>query len=318
MGVLVSTPVAMVGVWGGLVPGAHAAPNPTRGAEARSTTAASGASAGVRGTQQLAVLLTVHRAFRAPRTSAPIVARVGARRPITDERTTLPVIGRAKGRGGDGWIEVMLPGRPNGHTGWIARQRTRATQTNWHILIDISRRRVHVYRHGRLVRAFEAVVGKPSTPTPAGNYFVEETVKMPTTEAGGPYALALSARSNVLQEFAGGPGQIAIHGRDNLGGTLGQAVSHGCIRLATPAITWLAQRITPGTPVTITPSQNQRKHPRTRARQPRLASQTRPEHAPRTRNAMPERPPTAGIAYRVLWAPLRRSFLTGHNTPGPA
>jgi len=54
-----------------------------------------------------------------------------------------------------------------------------------------------------------------------------------------------------LQEFEGGPGQIAIHGRDDLGGTLGAAESHGCIRLATASIDWLSTRIGPGTPVTI-------------------------------------------------------------------
>ncbi|HLW95544.1 MAG TPA: L,D-transpeptidase, partial [Solirubrobacteraceae bacterium] len=67
-----------------------------------------------------------------------------------------------------------------------------------------------------------------------------------------PYALALSARSNALQEFDGGPGQIALHGVGNIGGVPGTAVSHGCIRLATPAITWLAMHITPGVAVTIT------------------------------------------------------------------
>lgn len=70
-------------------------------------------------------------------------------------------------------------------------------------------------------------------------------------EPGGPYALALSARSNVLQEFDGGSGQIALHGRDALGGTLGAAESHGCVRLATASIAWLAQRIGPGVPVRI-------------------------------------------------------------------
>jgi lipoprotein-anchoring transpeptidase ErfK/SrfK len=94
-------------------------------------------------------------------------------------------------------------------------------------------------------------VGKPSTPTPTGQFFVEETLQMPASEAGGPYALALSARSNVLQEFEGGPGQIAIHGRENLGGMLGTAASHGCVRLATASIDWLSARIVPGTPVTI-------------------------------------------------------------------
>jgi lipoprotein-anchoring transpeptidase ErfK/SrfK len=74
---------------------------------------------------------------------------------------------------------------------------------------------------------------------------------MTASEPGGPYALALSARSNALQEFEGGPGQIALHGRDNLGGVLGAAESHGCVRLSTQSIDWLAQRIGPGVPVTI-------------------------------------------------------------------
>lgn len=95
------------------------------------------------------------------------------------------------------------------------------------------------------------MVGKPSTPTPTGRFFVEETVQMQAGEPGGPSALALSARSNALQEFEGGPGQIAIHGRNNLGGTLGTAASHGCIRLATASIDWLATHIGPGIPVTI-------------------------------------------------------------------
>ena len=72
------------------------------------------------------------------------------------------------------------------------------------------------------------------------------------SSAGAPFALALSARSNVLQEFEGGPGQIAIHGVANLGGTPGTAVSHGCVRLANPGIRWLAARIEPGVPVAIT------------------------------------------------------------------
>jgi lipoprotein-anchoring transpeptidase ErfK/SrfK len=161
------------------------------------------------------------------------------------------VIGEANGSGSTRWLEVMLPGRPNGLTGWIARGGTSELVTNWHIVVNTSDRLVWVYFHGSLTKTFQAVVGKPSTPTPTGNFFVEETVIMPASVAGGPFALALSARSNVLQEFDGGPGQVAIHGRDSLGGTLGTAASHGCIRLATEAITWLAARIVPGVPVTI-------------------------------------------------------------------
>ena len=77
-------------------------------------------------------------------------------------------------------------------------------------------------------------------------------IKLRARDAGAPFALALSARSNVLQEFNGGPGQIGLHGLSNVGGVLGTAVSHGCIRLANATMRWLVHRISPGVPVTIT------------------------------------------------------------------
>jgi lipoprotein-anchoring transpeptidase ErfK/SrfK len=202
-------------------------------------------------TQRLAVLLTAHRAYRELGARSPQVLFVPANRPITGEQTTLPVIGRSTGPGGARWLHVMLPGRPDGSTGWIAQDGTRELITGWRIIVDLTARRLRVYHNGHTARTFRAVIGKPSTPTPTGQFFVEETVQMPVGHPGGPFALALSARSNVLQKFEGGPGQIAIHGREDLGGTLGAAESHGCIRLATPSIDWLAARIGPGTPVKI-------------------------------------------------------------------
>jgi len=196
-------------------------------------------------------LLSAHGVHHAPEARSPQVSILATTRPITGERTSLPVIGHATGPGRVRWLQVMLPGRPDGSTGWIARQGTRELVTGWRILVDLVARRVGVYRDGRMLRTFRAVIGKPSTPTPTGEFFVEETVQMAPGQAGGPYALALSARSNVLQTFEGGTGQIGIHGRDDLGGTLGAAESHGCIRLATASIDWLAARIGPGTPVLI-------------------------------------------------------------------
>jgi lipoprotein-anchoring transpeptidase ErfK/SrfK len=145
----------------------------------------------------------------------------------------------------------MLPGRPNGLSGWIKQGGTSERITPWHIVVSLPARRMWIYDDGRLRRTFSAVVGKPSTPTPTGNFFVQETVILGPSRPGGPLALALSARSDALSRFDGGPGQIAIHGRDLLGGTLGQAQSHGCMRLATTAIRWLAAHIGPGVPVTI-------------------------------------------------------------------
>ncbi len=204
-------------------------------------------------TQRLALLLSSHKVHSAPAARSQVVAQVAAQRPITGESTALPVIGRSTTSNGVVWLHVMLPGRPNGSSGWIAQRGTRRLVTGWRLSVDLRTRRVRVYRDGRLLRSFRAVVGKPSTPTPTGEFFVEETLQMYAGEPGGPYALALSARSDALQEFEGGPGQIALHGRDGLGGTLGSAESHGCVRVDTASIDWLAARIGPGTPVTIFP-----------------------------------------------------------------
>jgi lipoprotein-anchoring transpeptidase ErfK/SrfK len=200
--------------------------------------------------QELVVLLAAHAVVAKPGTPAQ-VGIVRARRPITARQTVLPVVGKRITRDGVHWLRVRVPGRPNGMTGWIRQRATVPVTTSWHLVIRTAVRRVLVYRRGRLARTFAAVVGKPSTPTPHGQFFVEESVRMPLGSAGAPFALALSARSNVLQEFEGGPGQIAIHGIMNLGGTPGTAVSHGCVRLGDADIRWLAEHIAPGVPVTI-------------------------------------------------------------------
>jgi len=205
----------------------------------------------VQATQELVVLLSAHHAYRSPDAQSPQVAVVAVRRPITGEPTTLPVLSRFIGAHRLRWLLVMLPGRPNGSTGWIAERGTSPLVTPWRIGVDLTARLVIVYRDGSVAREFRAVVGKPSTPTPTGAFFVEESVRMPVGQAGGPYALALSARSNVLQEFEGGPGQVAIHGSVNLDAPLGTAASFGCIRLSNSSVDWLSRRIGPGTPVTI-------------------------------------------------------------------
>ena len=215
------------------------------------TTARPAAASTVRPGQQLAALVTAHTARRAPRQSSPAVRNIASRRPITGEQTVLPVTGRATDSRGRRWLRVRLPGRPNGGLGWIKQHGTLARTTSWHLVVELGHRKLTIYHLGRPVGSFLAVVGKPATPTPTGEFFVEETVALPPRAAGAPFALALSARSDVLREFEGGPGQIALHGLAHVGGIPGTAFSHGCIRLATTAISWLASRVGPGVPVTI-------------------------------------------------------------------
>ena len=204
----------------------------------------------------MAVLDTSHTVRSRPSAKSRRLTLVLDRRPITGERTTLPVLRRTDPPQGQIWLRVRLPGRALGQNsppevGWISAHNTDLFTTPWRIAVNLAARQVTVYRNSRAQRVFPAIVGKPSTPTPTGDYFVEENVHLGPYAPGGPYALATSDRSDVLQEFDGGPGQIALHGLDNLGGLLGTAESHGCIRLADTAIVWLAARIGPGVPVTI-------------------------------------------------------------------
>jgi lipoprotein-anchoring transpeptidase ErfK/SrfK len=206
--------------------------------------------------QQVATLKQGQAARARPDSAADPVAHVRATRPITRVATVLPVIGKSTDKRGTLWLKVRLPGRVIGSaappaSGWIKAAQTKLSESPWHIVVQVRARRILVYSGGRRVRTYSAIVGKASTPTPRGEYFVEENIRMPASAAGAPFALATSARSSVLQEFEGGPGQIALHGRGNIGGGMGTAVSHGCIRMTDRSITWLAKRIAPGVPVTI-------------------------------------------------------------------
>jgi lipoprotein-anchoring transpeptidase ErfK/SrfK len=185
---------------------------------------------------------------RAP--GGEVVGRLGATRPLTGSPTVVPVIARrtTKGRG---WLRVRLPQRPNGATGWIAADGIVRVRLHWKVVIARASRRATILRDGRRTRTFRVVVGAPSTPTPLGRFFVAERVRQQRGSALGPWVLATSAYSHVLQEFDGGPGQIGLHGRTGLPAPLGTAASHGCVRFADGAIAWLARRARPGTPVVI-------------------------------------------------------------------
>jgi lipoprotein-anchoring transpeptidase ErfK/SrfK len=151
------------------------------------------------------------------------------------------------------WLRVRLPERPNDAAGWIPADVTRDGTTPWRIVVSTSRKRVTVERAGRRVRSFPAVVGKPSTPTPHGLFAIDEPIRQPSGSELGPWALFLTAHSRVLDDYGGGPGRIAIHGRAGplLADPLGTAASHGCIRIPNARIRWLARIAVNGTPVEV-------------------------------------------------------------------
>jgi len=155
---------------------------------------------------------------------------------------------------GKAWLRVALPNRPNGSSGWIREDFVRLSKTPWRITINRAAHTVTVYRDGRKQRSFMAVIGKAATPTPRGLYAIYEKLPQPDPKGFlGPWALHLTAFSDVLFNYGGGPGRVAIHGRDgtSLADPLGSSASHGCVRVDDVNILWMARVIPLGTPVLI-------------------------------------------------------------------
>jgi lipoprotein-anchoring transpeptidase ErfK/SrfK len=164
------------------------------------------------------------------------------------------VLDERRAADGRSWLKVRLPSRPNGAAGWISRDAVTVRHEPWWIDVSLSQRVVRVYRNGALVRRIPAVVGAAATPTPTGLFALYEPVVQPRADGFlGPVVLQLTAFSNVLDNYGGGPGRVAIHGRGaaSLADPLGSARSHGCVRVDNADVRWLSRHASAGTPVLV-------------------------------------------------------------------
>jgi lipoprotein-anchoring transpeptidase ErfK/SrfK len=189
----------------------------------------------------------------APRPGARRIARVTPTAAWDGGAVGLLVLGAREDGSGRLWVRVQLPERPNGRSGWIDADYAKLSPTPWRIVVERGKRRATAFRDGRAVRSWSVVVGKPSTPTPRGLFAVYERVRQPPGSELGPWALQLTAHSNTLMNYGGGPGRVALHGRSGplLVDPLGSARSHGCIRMQNQVISWVAGWARPGTPVEV-------------------------------------------------------------------
>ena len=149
------------------------------------------------------------------------------------------------------WVEVELPVRPNGSTGWVRAADVTVAGVAYRLDVLRSEHQLKVYRFGALERTLPIGVGRGETPTPGGTFYLKELLRPPNPRgAYGPYAYGLSGFSNTLTSFNGGDGVIGLHGT-NEPQLVGKDVSHGCIRLRNADITSLVKELPLGTPVRI-------------------------------------------------------------------
>ena len=128
-------------------------------------------------------------------------------------------------------------------------------------LITISRRRkvLRLYRRLRLAESYRIAVGGVGFRTPAGRYEIESKVIDPpwnapeedwAGELAGQTIPPGDPRNPLEARWMGFHDGAGIHGTSNIS-SLGDAASHGCIRMSIPDVKELYRRVPVGTPVEI-------------------------------------------------------------------
>jgi lipoprotein-anchoring transpeptidase ErfK/SrfK len=186
-----------------------------------------------------------------PQARSPMIARLG-RLDENGFREVLSVIGMHSGTTcTPDWYRVELSVLPNGTTGWVRAWAVRTYRVRSRIVVDVSQRRLRLYRSGKLQFETRVAVGASATPTPLGRFFVNERYVLPDARGPfGPNALGISAHSNVLAHVWVEDGPIGIHGT-NEPWSIGHPASHGCIRVANAVMRRLFPLAPAGTPVIV-------------------------------------------------------------------
>jgi hypothetical protein len=148
------------------------------------------------------------------------------------------------------WVHIRLPGRPNGRTGWVLRDALGPLfEVTTMLRVNRTTLRATLYKRGKVIWTSRIAVGKASTPTPAGRFWVRSRLKgLGGGTVYGPWAFGTSAYSR-LSDWPGG-GVIGIHGTNEPQLIPGRP-SHGCIRVPNANIRKLARLMPVGTPVRI-------------------------------------------------------------------
>jgi lipoprotein-anchoring transpeptidase ErfK/SrfK len=183
-----------------------------------------------------------------PSRSAPVVKKMTQFRKDFRPRVVLALSElRDPETGEPVWYRITIPGRPNGRTGWIPAASVSLQPVDRWLVIYRGSRKFEFYVNGKLRRSGKVAVGRKGMETPIGLFYVQAKFD-PTWPVLGAYAFETSGYSK-LSDWPGG-GVVGVHGT-NTPELIGQAVSHGCVRLCNRDIRYLRSLVGVGTPVKI-------------------------------------------------------------------
>ncbi len=185
----------------------------------------------------------------APSDGARVIARLSEFRPQDYRpRYVLAVAVKRGKKGKPAWYKITVPGRPNGRTGWVPAKKVAIRSVPWQVVVYRGSRVVQLWKEDQLVHTSKVAVGASGMETPIGLYYVTVRFRPVTQPFLGSFAFETSAYSK-LSEWPGG-GVVGLHGT-TAPQLLGQAVSHGCIRISNETANFLRDRIPLGTPIRV-------------------------------------------------------------------
>jgi lipoprotein-anchoring transpeptidase ErfK/SrfK len=182
----------------------------------------------------------------APDPSAKRVLVLHQFRPDFRQQVVLAVSATV-GTDGHVWYRLSLPMRPNNTYGWVSSRQVDLHHLANRIVINVDKRQMQVMRGSHVLYKTTVAVGRPGMETPRGHYYVQVRFH-PDDSFLGVFAFETSAYSK-LTDWPGG-GVVGIHGT-SAPQLLGQAVSHGCVRMSNEAALVLKKLVPVGTPITI-------------------------------------------------------------------
>jgi L,D-transpeptidase ErfK/SrfK len=125
------------------------------------------------------------------------------------------------------------------------------------LVIRLSERRVYVYDREQVITSYPIAIGRSGWETPTGEFEVIQKLSNPTWEHPFTGELVPPGAANPLGSrwigfWTDGTNYIGFHGTPDAD-TVGQAASHGCIRMYDQDVQALFEIVQMGTPVVVQP-----------------------------------------------------------------
>ncbi len=125
------------------------------------------------------------------------------------------------------------------------------------LVVDLGDRRVMLYRHGKAVTRYPVAVGQASWETPAGSFKIHQMRRNPEWRHPITKVVIPAGPENPLGDrwigfYQGEHMALGFHGTPNES-VVGQAVSHGCLRMRNRDINAMFEQVGTGVVVEVQP-----------------------------------------------------------------